>query len=100
LISAKLACGLSFDFAVAAVFASIGTFWRTISEAKTVEAEIKMQAEERVKTEASVLIISISTKKMVELLRDDGNKNLRLAKKFFLPRPILYLLLGGALFRT
>jgi hypothetical protein len=42
-----------------------------------------MQAEERVKTEASVLIISISTKKMVGLLRGNGNKNLRLAKKFF-----------------
>jgi hypothetical protein len=84
LISAKLACGLSFDLAVTGVFASIGTFWRTISEAKTVEAEIKRQAEERVKAEASVLIISISTKTIVGLLRRDGNKNLRLAKKFFM----------------
>jgi hypothetical protein len=84
LISAKLACGLSFDFAVAALFASIGTFWRTISEAKTVEAEIKMQAEERVKAEASVLIISISTKTIVGLLRRDSNKNLRPATKFFM----------------
>jgi hypothetical protein len=77
LISAKLACRLKFDFEVTGAVASTGTFWSTISEAKTVEAEIKMQAEDRVKTDASVLIISISTKTIVGLLRLDGNKNLR-----------------------
>src|SRR3954470_14452824 len=56
-----------------------------MSEAKTVDAEIKMQVAERVKAEASVLIISISTKTIVGLFRVFGNKNLRQPSTFFVP---------------
>jgi hypothetical protein len=47
-----------------------------MSEAKIVEAERRKQPENRAREEASVLIISISTKTMVELFPAVGNKNL------------------------
>ena len=47
-----------------------------MSDAKTVEAETKMQAEDLAKAEASVLIISISTKTRIGLFPLLGNKNL------------------------
>ena len=83
-MSAKLACGLSFDFDVVdTVSIAEGTFCRTMSEAKTVEAERRMKPENRAKLEASVLIISISTKTMVELFLALGNKNLRAPSRYF-----------------
>jgi hypothetical protein len=47
-----------------------------MSEAKTVDAERRMQVTERVKAEVSVLIISISTKTIVGRFPGFGNKNL------------------------
>src|SRR5437773_423559 len=61
-----------------------GTFWRTISDAKRVEAETRMQAEDLAKAEASVFIISISTKTIVGLPPLLGNKNLSPPSIFFL----------------
>src|SRR2546423_15157802 len=85
-MSAKLACGLRLDFdIVEACSAATGTFWRTISDPKTVEADRRTQPENRVKEEASVLIISISTKTRIELSRASGNKNLSNEGNFFSP---------------
>src|SRR5205814_4448428 len=55
-----------------------------MSDAKTVEAETRMQAEDLAKAEASVLIISISTKTIVGLPPLLGNKNLSQPSIFFL----------------
>src|SRR4030081_3175249 len=82
-MSAKLAWGPRLDFEMAAARSISGTFWRTISDAKTVEAETRMQAEDLAKAEASVLIISISTKTRIGLSPLLGNKNLCLARNFF-----------------
>src|SRR2546421_13045904 len=85
-MSAKLACGLRLDFdIVEASSAATGTFWRTISDPKTVEADRRTQPENRAKEEASVLIISISTKTRIELSRASGNKNLSTGWNFFSP---------------
>jgi hypothetical protein len=56
-----------------------------MSDAKTVEAETRMQADDLVKAEASVLIISISTKTRIGLFLLFSNKNLHPARNFFLP---------------
>jgi hypothetical protein len=75
---AKLAWGprLAFDAEEISVVAS-GTFCRTMSEAKTDDADKTRQADNRAKGEASVLIISISTKTIVGLFLPPCNKNLR-----------------------
>ena len=56
-----------------------------MSEARAVEIEKSMQPDNRAKGEASVLIISISTKMMVELFRAGSNKNLHVAQNFLRP---------------
>src|SRR5256885_2745084 len=54
-----------------------------MSDAKMVEAETRMQAEDLAKAEASVLIISISTKTRIGLFPLLSNKNLCPASNFF-----------------
>src|SRR3989440_7240877 len=60
----------SSDLDVTATSAASGTFCSTISEAKMVEAETRKQPENLAKEAVSDLIISISTKTMVELFLD------------------------------
>jgi hypothetical protein len=54
-----------------------------MSDAKTVDAETRMQADDLAKAEASVLIISISTKTRIGLSLLFSNKNLYPARIFF-----------------
>lgn len=61
-----------------------------MSEAKAVETDMSKQPDNRAKGEASVLIISISTKTIVELFGAGGNKNLLLAEDFLHHRSALY----------